>query len=239
MREALGDDMLIFAGKMHAAGSRAEAGEKIVSKEDIRAFAEAGADVILLPAPGTVPGVSFEFVHGMVSYIHELGKLSLTAIGTSQEGASPAGTDFISLMVPNKTGQSIWGLIFAANCVVLVVFGAMFGWEAAAYSIIFQFISTKAIEMFYHRYDRVTLQIVTKRPEQILDAYNEVHKHGSSVMEVMGGRSRQRYWLINTVVSSYEIDDVMQLIREKDGGAVVNVFRTENFFGNFYRAPID
>ena len=225
----------------------------------------------------------------MVSYIHELGKLSLTAIGTSQEGASPAtieqialmckmtgtdlhhvgdagvgglnpenlmaysiaiavalrggastaGTDFISLMVSNKTGQSIWGLIFAVNCVVLVVFGAMFGWEAAAYSIIFQFISTKAIEMFYHRYDRVTLQIVTKRPEQILDAYNEVHKHGSSVMEVMGGRSRQRYWLINTVVSSYEIDDVMQLIREKDGGAVVNVFRTENFFGNFYRAPID
>ena len=85
-------------------------------------------------------------------------------------------------MVSNKTGQSIWGLIFAANCVVLVVFGAMFGWEAAAYSIIFQFISTKAIEMFYHRYDRVTLQIVTKRPEQILDAYNEVHKHGSSVM---------------------------------------------------------
>ena len=239
MREALGDDMLIFAGKMHAAGSCAEAGEKIVSKEGIRAFAEAGADVILLPAPGTVPGVSFKFVHGMVSYIHELGKLSLTAIGTSQEGASPAGTDFISLMVSNKTGQSIWGLIFAANCVVLVVFGAMFGWEAAAYSIIFQFISTKAIEMFYRRYDRVTLQIVTKRPEQILDAYNEVHKHGSSVTEVMGGRSRQRYWLINTVVSSYEIDDVMQLIREKDGGAVVNVFRTENFFGIFYRAPID
>lgn len=28
-------------------------------------------------------------------------------------------------------------------------------------------------------------------------------------------------------------------IRVHDGGAVVNVFRTENFFGNFYRAPID
>ena len=98
MREALGDDMLIFAGKMHAAGSRAEAGEKIVSKEDVRAFAEAGADVILLPAPGTVPGVSFEFVHEMVSYIHELGKLSLTAIGTSQEGASAATIEQIALM---------------------------------------------------------------------------------------------------------------------------------------------
>ncbi len=154
-------------------------------------------------------------------------------------GASTAGTDFISLMVSNKTGQSIWGLVFAGNCVVLCIFGAMFGWEAAAYSIIFQFISTKAIEMFYHRYDRVTLQIVTQRPEQILDAYNDIHKHGSSVMEVMGGRSRKRYWLINTVVSSYEVDDIMHLVRVQDGGAVVNVFRTEDFFGNFYRAPID
>lgn len=110
---------------------------------------------------------------------------------------------------------------------------------AAAYSIIFQFISTKAIEMFYTRYDRVTLQITTTRPEQILADYNEIHKHGSSVVEVMGGRSRKRYWLITTVVSSYEIDDIMHLIRVHDGSAVVNVFRTENFFGNFYRAPID
>jgi uncharacterized membrane-anchored protein YitT (DUF2179 family) len=154
-------------------------------------------------------------------------------------GASTAGTDFISLMVSNKTGRSIWGLIFAGNCAVLVIFGAMFGWEPAAYSIIFQFISTKTIETFYHRYDRVTLQIITQRPKQILDAYNKVHRHGSSVMEVMGGRSKQRYWLVNTVVSSYEVDDVMQLIRLYDGSAVVNVFRTENFFGNFYRAPID
>ena len=29
----------------------------------------------------------------------------------------------------------------------------------------------------------------------------------------------------------------MHLIRVHDGSAVVNVFRTENFFGNFYRAP--
>lgn len=154
-------------------------------------------------------------------------------------GASTAGTDFISLMVSNKTGKSIWGLVFAGNCCVLCVFGALFGWEAAAYSIIFQFISTKAIEMFHHYYERVTLQIITQRPDQILASYNVVHKHGSSVMEVVGGRSHQRYWLINTVASSFELDDIMQLIRTQDGNAVVNVMRTENFFGNFYRPPID
>lgn len=154
-------------------------------------------------------------------------------------GASTAGSDFISLFVSNKTGKTIWGFIFAGNCVVLCIFGAIFGWEAAAYSMIFQFITTKTIEMFYHRYDRVTLQIVTERPKEILTAYNEQHRHGSSVMEVMGGRSGKRYWLITTVVSTYEVDDIMHLIRLQDGAAIVNVFRTENFYGKFYRPPIE
>jgi len=41
-------------------------------------------------------------------------------------GASTAGSDFISLMVSNRTGKTIWGQIFAGNCVMLLVFGAMF-----------------------------------------------------------------------------------------------------------------
>ena len=49
-------------------------------------------------------------------------------------GASTGGTDFISLLVANRTGKTIWGFIFASNCALLVVFGALFGWEHAAYS---------------------------------------------------------------------------------------------------------
>lgn len=154
-------------------------------------------------------------------------------------GASTAGTDFISLMVSNRTGRSIWGIIFAGNCVVLGIFGVLFGWRAAAYSIIFQFISTKAIETFYHRYDRLTLQITTKRPDEVLGAYHEAFRHGSSCAEVIGGYSRERYWVITTVISSYELDDVLHVVRGEDERAVVNTMRTENFYGGFYRGPLD
>ncbi len=98
MHEAVGEDLILMAGKMHAAGSKKEAGNHIINKEQIKAFADAGADVILLPAPGTVPGVTFDFVKEMVDLIHEQGKLSLTAIGTSQEGASSATIEQIALM---------------------------------------------------------------------------------------------------------------------------------------------
>lgn len=154
-------------------------------------------------------------------------------------GASTAGTDFISLMVSNRTGRSIWGAVFAGNCVVLGIFGVLFGWEAAAYSIIFQFMSTKAIETFYHRYDRLTLQITTTRPDEVLEAYTHQFRHGSSCVEAVGGYSRERYWMITTVISSYELYDVMQSVRTQDENAVVNALRTENFFGGFYRGALD
>ncbi len=87
IKNAVRDRVILAAGKMHAAGVLTEAAKDIISKEDIRAFREAGADVILLPAPGTVPGITMEYVRELVGYAHSLGALTITAIGTSQEGS--------------------------------------------------------------------------------------------------------------------------------------------------------
>ena len=97
-RKELGDSVVLIAGKMHAAGILGEAGEKIITKEDVREFAEAGADIVLMPAPGSVPGITMEYIRGLVSYAHELGKLTLTSIGTSQEGADVSTIREIALM---------------------------------------------------------------------------------------------------------------------------------------------
>lgn len=96
--KTFGDKLILAAGKMHASGILTEAAENIITKEDIAAFAKAGADIILLPAPGTVPGITMEYVKGLVSYVHSLGKLTLTAIGTSQEGADVETIRQIALM---------------------------------------------------------------------------------------------------------------------------------------------
>ncbi len=97
-RENLGDSVILVAGKMHAAGILSEAGEKIITKEDVKAFAQAGADIILMPAPGTVPGITMEYIRSLVVYAHDLGCMTLTAIGTSQEGADTATIKEIALM---------------------------------------------------------------------------------------------------------------------------------------------
>ncbi|HAH75805.1 MAG TPA: PEP phosphonomutase [Kandleria vitulina] len=76
-------DGLIIAGKMHSAG----VDEELVDLEAIASFIEAGADIILLPAVNTVPGLDEKSVSEACKFIHNHNALALTAIGTSQEGA--------------------------------------------------------------------------------------------------------------------------------------------------------
>ncbi len=105
-KQELGDRLILAAGKMHASGILTEGAEKIITKDDIAAFAAAGADIILLPAPGTVPGITMEYARELVQYAHRLGCLTITAIGTSQEGADVATIRQIALMC-KMTGTDI------------------------------------------------------------------------------------------------------------------------------------
>ena len=87
IRSELGNDIVIIAGKMHASGIKSEAAENIITEQTVEKFLSAGADIILVPAPGSVPGITVEFIKRICEYVHQHGALVMTTIGTSQEGA--------------------------------------------------------------------------------------------------------------------------------------------------------
>lgn len=87
---------LIIAGKMHGAGVN----EPVADCELIKEYVEAGADIILVPAVGTVPGFDENELKIIVKEVHEHGGLVLSAIGTSQESSE---TDTIKdIAIRNK-----------------------------------------------------------------------------------------------------------------------------------------
>ncbi|HHV30869.1 DUF7916 family protein [Caproiciproducens sp. LBM24188] len=102
----LGDRVILAAGKVHPSGMLKESGQKLITKDDIRLFADAGADLILLPAPGTVPGITMEYIRSLVEFAHNAGALTMTTVGTSQEGADPDTIRQIALMC-KMTGTDI------------------------------------------------------------------------------------------------------------------------------------
>jgi hypothetical protein len=94
IRAEITQQALILAGKIHAAGAY----EPVVSENDLNDYVEAGADGIVLPAPGTVPGMTVDVCRELVDIVHSHGALALSAIGTSQEGASKTTIEQIALM---------------------------------------------------------------------------------------------------------------------------------------------
>lgn len=114
-KKEFGDKLILAAGKMHAAGILNEAADKIITKEDVKNFVDAGADIILLPAPGTVPGITEQIVESLVSYAHTLGVMTMTSIGTSQESADTDTIKQIALM-SKMTGTDLHHIGDAGYC---------------------------------------------------------------------------------------------------------------------------
>lgn len=130
LKEAVGDRVVLAAGKMHASGILSEAGEGIITAQDVSEFIDAGADIVLFPAPGTVPGLTTEYIRSLIALAHSKGVLAMTAIGTSQEGADVdtirrialackmAGADIHHLGDAGYAGMSLPENIFAYSVAI-------------------------------------------------------------------------------------------------------------------------
>ena len=153
--------------------------------------------------------------------------------------ATSGGTDFIAIFLSEKYGIDSWNYIFAGNVVILGIAGALFGWDKALYSIIFQYTSTQVLHVLYKRYQKQTLIIVTKRPEDVYEAIAEITHHDATLIKGEGCYSKQECDVLYSVVGRDEVNKVVNTVRETDPQAFVNMIRTENLAGRFYQRPND
>ncbi len=151
--------------------------------------------------------------------------------------ATSGGADFISIFISEKYGKDAWNYIFAGNVVVLVCSGILFGWRGAMYSIILQFCSTMVIQMLYKRYQKQTMLIITEKPQKVYEAIKDNTNHDGTLFKGVGLYKGKERNMIYSVVSSDEIRRVVALIKHIDPGAFINIVKSEEVRGNFYRRP--
>ena len=148
-------------------------------------------------------------------------------------GATSGGTDFISIYVSEKTGRSIWNWILVGNMVILAVFGLLFGWSRALYSIIFQFASTQILNLLYKRYQKSTLLIISDHAEELVQVIRSTTGHDATMFTGKGCYKGAERKMLYTVVSSDEEDKLVRNIKRADPGAFVNILQTKMLKGNF------
>ena len=150
------------------------------------------------------------------------------------------GTDFIAIALSERKNIDAWNYILCGNVVMLTVAGLMFGWDAALYSILFQFTSTQVIRALDPDGKRSTLFIVTGRESAggVCAVIQDTH-HTATLIEGVGLYNGEPCVMVYSVVENSRVRSIAQQIRQADPKAFVNVVRTDRVVGRFYRRPRD
>jgi uncharacterized membrane-anchored protein YitT (DUF2179 family) len=153
--------------------------------------------------------------------------------------ATSGGTDFIAIFISERYRKDAWNYIFAGNCVILALAAFLFTLDKALYSIIFQFTTTMALSSFYRSYQQRTLLIITGKPDEIYALIREQTHHGATAFCGIGYYEKAERTMLYSVVSANEVPQLVNAIRKTDGSAFINVLKTEQLNGQFYRRPRD
>ncbi len=152
-------------------------------------------------------------------------------------GASAGGMDFISIYRSEQKGVDSWNFILAINVAILATAGILFGFDRALWSIVFQFCTTRIINVMHKRYQKDTLIIITQKPMEIYEKIRELTHHDATLLEGIGcyeGVTRQ---ILYSVIGRGQVDMVKREIKKIDSKAFINVVKTEVIDGRFYKTP--
>lgn len=152
-------------------------------------------------------------------------------------GASGGGTDFISIFFSEKKGVDAWSYILMGNIVVLVTAGLLFGFDRALYSIIYQYSSTQVIQLLFKRYQKNTLLIITSVPDAIYGKLRELTHHDATLIRGIGMYEGSERHILYSVVGREEINKLVSEINKIDPKAFINIIRTDQVSGRFYKMP--
>ena len=148
-------------------------------------------------------------------------------------GGSTGGMDILANVYGHRLNKDPWNITLAANTLILLAAGLLFGWDKALYSIIFQYASTQVIHLLYRKYQQATLFIISDQYEKIYQTILATTQHSATVLDGTGCYTNEEKKMIYSVVSSQQVKGLVRAIRKMDASAFINIVRTTQLDGRF------
>jgi len=156
-----------------------------------------------------------------------------------EAGASTGGTDFVALYVSVKKQVSAGKYMMILAGVIILISAYFFGIEVAVYTMISVFVSTRVIDAIHVRYQRVTLAIITSKKDEVVQKLLDSSVHGITILPATGAYTKDKKAFLYTVVSTYEVNDIQDIVFGIDPHAFINVTTSKNIIGNYVGAKYD
>lgn len=154
-------------------------------------------------------------------------------------GASSGGMDIVFQYLAFKKNITVGTLGISLNILIVSIAGFMFGWPIAIYTIIRIILTSLVIDKVHTAYNYIKLEVITEKGEEIANLLVTRTKHGVTVSKGTGAYSHKEKDILHTIISSYEFNRFIRLIREIDKDAFISVSTVKKVVGNFTKIFID
>ena len=167
---------------------------------------------------------------------------TINGIGTGfalKNGISTGGLDIIGIVIRQKTGTSYGKFNILVNLVIIAAAGFVFGWTRALYSALTIFINGRVIDSVYTQHKKMQVMIVTEHPQPIIDGIqNKMHRGITIIHDAEGAFGHTEKTVLITIIDSYDMYDIRQIITQADPYAFVSVSEVEKVYGRFKEQEI-
>ncbi len=153
---------------------------------------------------------------------------------TLRYNGSSGGFDIIGSILTKKRDFPLGNVLFALNGLVVLALGYLDNWDAALYSMLSIFISSKLIDFVHIRHEKITAFIVTGKTDEMLE-HLLLRPRGVTIIHTRGAYSHDDKDMLMTVTTRYELAELRTLIKRIDPKAFVNIVETVGVIGEFRR----
>lgn len=199
--------------------------------------------VTILAPSSSSPFVDVE--NGKVTNVLALalmgGVLSGIAAGFALKfGTSTGGVDTIAQAVALHKGISIGIFTLTANVLIAVIGGGCVegSWVITLYTCLRMIINSLVTDKIHTAYTYSALNIFTTHDEEISNRIMTDLNRGVTMMNVIGEYTHEAHKELYCVVSTYEVDKVIEIVKMYDAKAFITVSPVKKVIGNFIKKTI-
>ena len=127
----------------------------------------------------------------------------------------------------------------ALNAVIISIAGFLFSWPIAIYTIIRIIITNLVVDKVHTSYNYIKMEIITEKGKEIATALVNNSKHGVTQIRGTGVYTNKEKDILNTIISAYELNKMILIIKSIDNDAFVSVSTIKKVVGNFTKIAIE
>ncbi len=149
-------------------------------------------------------------------------------------GGNFGGTVIPAQILHNKTGYPLSQAFFYLDGGIILLAGAVFGWELAMLGMLSLFVGGMAADFVLEGVSQVrTITIVSQAPTTLKHAILSELGRGISYWEVTGGYSDRNYTMLFCTITRSQVQDLKAIVADNDPDAFLVVGVAQQAVGSF------